>query len=81
MSFVNKELHSATKSENQYIIKISVLVAHEPKLTVNPNPQEDEWSMKNCSVLHFGCSNLGNSANYVLDQYRTLMGNCFWQVE
>jgi len=37
--------------------------------------EEDALEMEICGVLHYGGSNLRNSASYVLDQYRTLIGN------
>jgi len=38
----------------------------------------DQWGMANVE-LHFGGTNLRNSASYMLDQYSKLTGNCIWR--
>jgi len=53
----------------------------------NPDPmilnsmEENQWDMGMYGVMHFGGNFLRNGTSYMLNPYRTLIGNCTRQIE
>jgi len=55
--------------------------AEADQIIVSCDPEFWGGLQKKRGVLYFIVSNLRNDASYVLDQYRTLIGSCIWQME
>ena len=56
-------------------------VEDNPEIVISCDPEFDGRWWGKCGVLHFGNNRLANSISCILDQIRTLVGNCIRQIK